>query len=330
MKKVIYNRYGSIADLALVDVETPSIQSDEILIKVKAVSINPVDWKRLEGQLKFITGTKFPKGIAIDFSGIVEKKGDAIDAFQAGDAVFGALDAMKGEALAEYIVVKETDICKKPEAVSFETAAAAVTSGVTAIYLLDKSKLKSGDHLLINGASGGVGTSVLQMAKQKGIKVTAVASSEGLAFIQKWKPDVSIDYKKQSPLEEKTAYAAIFELSGTLPFSKGKAMMTPQSVFASTLPNPVDMLKASLNNLFSGKKFHIIMAKPTQDHYRQLCEWLTQKGLEIPIAKTFTMEEFVEAYHFARKGGTIGKVVISGRASRFHNNGNFVLKIQNP
>jgi NADPH:quinone reductase-like Zn-dependent oxidoreductase len=311
MKKVIYNQYGSIDDLQMAEVEIPAIQPDEIRIKVKAVSINPIDWKRLEGQLKIITGSKFPKGIAIDFSGIVEKKGDAVTSFQAGDAVFGALDAMKGEALAEYIVVKETNICKKPAAISFETAAAAVTSGVTALYLLDKSNLKSGNNLLINGASGGVGSSVLQMVKQKGIKVTAVASGEGLAFIQKWKPDVSIDYKKQNPLEEKTAYNAIFELSGTLPFGKGKAILKPQSVFASTLPNPVDMLKAFFNNLFSGKKFQIVRANPTPDHYRQLCEWLTQKGLEIPIAKTFAFQEFKEAYQFARKGSVVGKVIIS-------------------
>ncbi len=239
MKKVIYKQYGSIADLELAEVAIPAIQSDEILIRVKAVSINPIDWKRLEGQLKIVTGSKFPKGIAIDFSGIVEKKGDAVSSFQAGDAVFGALNAMKGEALAEYIVVKETNIYKKPATVSFETAAAAVTSGVTALYLLEKSNLKSGDNLLINGASGGVGPSALQMAKQKGVNVTAVASGEGLAFIQKWKPDVSMDYKKQNPLEDKTAYNAIFELSGTLPFGKGKAILKPQSVFASTLPNPV-------------------------------------------------------------------------------------------
>lgn len=311
MKKVIYNHYGSIADLEMAEVEIPAIQSDEILIKVKAVSINPVDWKRIEGQLKIVTGSKFPKGIAIDFSGIVEKKGDAIANFQVNDAVFGALDAMKGEALAEYIVVKEANICHKPATVSFETAAAAVTSGVTALYLLEKSNAKSGDHLLINGASGGVGLSALQMAKQKEIAVTAVASGEGLAFIQKWQPNTSIDYKKQSILEQKNVYNAIFELSGNLPFNKAKALLKSQSVFASTLPNPVDMLKAFFNNLFSSKKFQIIMAKPTPDHYRQLCEWLTQKNLEIPICKTFAFQDFKEAYQFARKGGVIGKIVIT-------------------
>ncbi len=311
MKKIIYNKYGSIADLEMTEIVIPSIQADELLIKIKAVAINPIDWKRLEGQLKIVTGSKFPKGIGIDFSGIVEKKGDTVSTFQIGDAVFGALNAMKGEALAEYIVVKENLIFKKPETVSFETAAAAVTSGVTALYLLEKSKVKSGDHLLINGASGGVGVSAIQMAKQKGIKVSAVASGEGLDFIQKWKPDVVIDYKKQNTWEQKIAYNAIFELSGNLPFGKAKSILKTQSVFANTLPNPVDMLKAFFNNLFSGKKFEIIMANPTQKHYQELSEWLTLKGLEIPITKTFSFHEFKEAYQFARKGGIVGKVVIT-------------------
>ena len=311
MKKIVFNRYGSFDDLQMTDVQTPAIKSDELLIRVKVASINPLDWKLLEGQFKIITGFKFPKGIGIDFSGIVEKKGDAISGFQVGDAVFGGVDPMKDGALAEYVVVKEAAIFKKPEAVSFETAAAAVTTGVTALHLLEKCHAKSGDSLLINGASGGVGMAVLQMAKQQGIKVTAVASGEGLAFIQKWKPDSTIDYKLQSVLEQKTAYNAIVELAGNIPFGRAKAILKPQSIFASTLPSPVDMLKAFLNNLFSSKKFQIVIANTSPDYYRQLCELLTRKGLEIPIARSFAMADFKEAYQFARKGGTVGKVVIS-------------------
>jgi NADPH:quinone reductase-like Zn-dependent oxidoreductase len=124
MKKVIYNQYGSIDDLQMSEVEIPTIQADEFLIKVKAVAINPLDWKKLEGQLKIVTGKKFPKGIAFDFSGVVEKVGINTINFKIGDEVFGTLDAMKGEALAEYIVVKKETIYAKPENVSFETAAA--------------------------------------------------------------------------------------------------------------------------------------------------------------------------------------------------------------
>ncbi len=311
MKKVIYQRYGSISDLEISELAIPKVQPDELLIKVKGVSINPIDWKRVEGQLKMMTGSKFPKGIAIDFAGVVEKIGSGVSSFKEADAVFGALDAMKGEALSEFIVVKAQAVCKKQESVSFETAAASVTAVVTAQYLMDKCNAQAGDHVLINGAAGGVGMAVLQMAKIKGLKVTAVASGDGLAFIQRWQPEVVLDYKKQDVLKQAGIYDAVIELSGNLPFSKGKALLKQEAVFVSTLPNPIDMLKAFLNNLFSKKKFHIIMANPTPHHLQQVCEWLTQKGLEVPIAKQFAFADFKEAYQFARKGAVSGKVVIS-------------------
>lgn len=310
MKKVIYNHYGSIDELQMSEVEIPTIQADDFLIKVKAVAINPLDWKKLEGQLKIVTGKKFPKGIAFDFSGIVEKAGSNATNYKIGDAVFGTLNAMKGEALAEYIVVKKETICKKPENVSFETATAILTGATTATYLLNRSKVKEGDEVLINGASGGVGIIALQLAKLKGLKVTAVASGEGLNFIKKWNLDCVLDYKKDKIADKREKYNAIYELAGSLPFSKARHLLKPNGIYVSTLPTPVDMLKAFFNNLFSGKKNIIIQAAPTQDIFREISQLLSNNMLEIPIARTFSIHEFKEAYHFAKKGGVIGKVVI--------------------
>lgn len=311
MKKVIYNHYGTIDDLQMSDVEIPTLQADEFLIKVKAVAINPLDWKKLEGQLKIVTGKKFPKGIAFDFSGIVDKVGNNTNTYKIGDEVFGTLDAMKGEALAEYIVVKKETIYSKPENVSFETASAILTGATTATFLLDKSKAKSGDEILINGASGGVGMVALQLAKIKGIKVTVVASGEGLNFIKKWNPDKTIDYKKEKVENKPEKYNAIFELAGSLPFSKAKNLLKPNGTYVTTLPTPVDMLKAFFNNLFSSKKNIIIQAAPNQDILKKINELLTNNKLEIPIAKTFKINEFKEAYQFAKNGGAVGKVVFT-------------------
>lgn len=311
MKKVIYNHYGSIDNLQMHEVEVPTIQADEFLIKVKAVAINPLDWKKLEGQLKIVTGKKFPKGIAFDFSGVGEKAGNTTMNYKIGDAVFGTLNAMKGEALAEYIVVKKETIYKKPENVAFETAAAILTGGTTVTYLLNTSKVKAGDEILINGASGSVGMIALQLAKLKGIKVTAVASGEGLNFIKKWNPDSTIDYKKDTVANKQESYNAIFELAGSLPFSNAKHLLKPNGIYVSTLPNPVDMLKAFFNNLFSAKKNIIIQATPKQEIFSEISEWLSTSRVEMPIAKTFPINEFKEAYNFAKKGGAIGKVVFT-------------------
>lgn len=311
MKKVIYNQYGTIEDLQLTEVEIPSIQADELLVKVKAVAINPLDWKKLEGQMKIVTGNKFPKGIAFDFSGVIELVGNSVNTYSKGDAVFGALDAMKGEALAEYIVVKKDKIFKKPEGISFETAAAMVSIGAAALYLFKTApQAKAGSEILINGSSGGVGMVVLQMAKSKNMKVTAVANGDGLDFLQKWKPDFSVDYNKENVLDSKMVYDTIFELSGNLPFAKARSLMKPNAYYVSTLPSPLEMVKAFFNNLWSSKKHKTVMAIPTQENYKELCEWIIQKGLEITIAKTFPLVEFKKAYQNARKGGIVGKVVI--------------------
>ena len=311
MKKVIYNQYGNFDDLQMSEVEIPIIQADEFLIKIKAVAINPLDWKKLEGQLKIVTGKKFPKGIAFDFSGVVEKTGSDTTNYKNGDAVFGTLNPMKGEALAEYIVVKKEIIYKKPANVSFETAAAILTGGTTAIYLLNKAKVKAGDEILINGASGGVGMIALQLAKIKGLKVTAVASGEGLNFMKKWNPDSTIDYKKEKVTNKPEKYNAIFELAGSLPFNNAKDLLKPNGIYVSTLPNPVDMLKAFFNNLFSAKKNIIIQATPTQEIFTEISDWLSNNKVEMPIAKTYQINEFKEAYHFAKKGGAIGKVIFT-------------------
>lgn len=311
MKKVIYNQYGNFDDLQISEVEMPGIQADELLIKVKAVAINPLDWKKLEGQLKIITGKKFPKGIAFDFSGVIDKAGSNITNFEIGDEVFGTLDTMKGEALAEYIVVKKETIYKKPENVSFEVAAAILTGGTTATYLLNKSKVKTGDSLLINGASGGVGMIALQLAKIKGVNVTAVANGDGLNFIKKWNPDKTIDYKKEKVTNIPEKYNAIFELAGSLSFNQAKHLLKPKGTYVSTFPNPVDMLKAFFNNLFTAKKNIIIQATPSQEIFGEISEWLSKNTVEMPIAKTFPIAEFKEAYRFAKKGGAVGKVVFT-------------------
>lgn len=311
MKKVIYNKYGTIENLQLVEVEIPSIKPTQLLIKVKAVSINPIDIQKVEGNLKIITGSKFPKGIGVDFSGIVEEIGDSNTSFKIGDEVFGALNAMKGEALAEYIVVQEQNIFKKPSNISFEKSAAMVTTGIAASYLLENSNLNYGDEVIINGASGGVGLIALQMALQKGLKVTAVASGQGLEFIQKFKPQRIIDFTNENVLNIDGKYDAWFEISTLTSYNKAKHLLKKQSSFISLKPDPISMISAFFNNLISEKKHKVIIASPTQKHYRDISHWVTEKGIEIIISKNFQMSDFKEAYRFVKKGGVIGKVVIT-------------------
>jgi len=158
MKKIIYSKFGGAEVLELANVSVPSVEEKNVLIKVKAVSVNPLDWKIRNGEMKLMSGSKFPRGIGIDFSGIVKTAGNAVTKYKAGDEVFGILDVFKGEALAEYIIASEKEIAIKPSNISFDQAAAMAVVGSAALQIFDTLvKLKKGTEVLINGASGGIG-----------------------------------------------------------------------------------------------------------------------------------------------------------------------------
>src|SRR4051812_26145345 len=158
MKKIIYSKFGGPEVLQIAEAPIPAVQETTVLIKVKSVSINPLDWKIRNGEMKLMSGSKFPKGIGIDFSGVVEEAGTAITQYKKGDEVFGILDVFKGEALSEYIIAAEKEIALKPRNISFEQAAAMAVVGSAALQIFNTLvNLKIGTEILINGASGGIG-----------------------------------------------------------------------------------------------------------------------------------------------------------------------------
>jgi len=168
MKKIIYNKYGGVDEMEMIETAIQETTDSTVLVQIRAVSVNPIDWKIREGQMKLMSGSKFPKGVGIDFSGVVEKTGAAITRFKKGDAVFGSIDQFKGGALAEYLLVAEKEIVLKPDSISFEKAAAIPVVGFAALQLFDKLiSVQQGTEILINGASGGVGIFATQIAKNE-------------------------------------------------------------------------------------------------------------------------------------------------------------------
>ena len=311
MKKLIFNQYGGVDVLQMIEVEKPLIAKNTILIKTKAVSINPLDWKIRQGEMKIMTGSKFPKGLGIDFSGIVEAVGDNVQSYKQGDAVFGALNAMKGGALAEYLVVSENDIYLKPNNVSFEQAAAMPIVGSAALQIFDKLiDVKSGSEILINGATGGIGMFAVQMAKEKGLIVTAVASEKGFPHLQKWQADAIIDYKKENILDSKMQFDVVIDFSGSISFDKARKLMKPKAVYVNAIPNPAQMITSFIHNLFSNQKNKILFSKPTPLYLKALASY-AENGMEVVIGKTYSFSDFKVAYTEVPKAGYLGKVVIN-------------------
>lgn len=306
----MYKKFGDESVLEVTEQAVPSFQTDQLLIRVKAVSINPLDWKVYGGDMKVMSGATFPKSVGIDFSGVVEQPGSAVTRFRAGDAVIGVLDVFKGGALADFVVVNETDIALKPASISFEQAAALPVTGLSALQIIDQlAAVGANQDVLINGATGGIGVFAVQIAKKRGARVTAVVSTKGVAEATKWGADTVVDYTKQPIKLLAQRFDAVIDLSTKLSFTEAKSLMNPKAVFVSTLPAPLTLFYSFVNNLFSGQKHKILILKPTVDRLNTLTH-LAEDDLQIVLDKTYSFANVREAYGEARQGKLIGKSVI--------------------
>jgi NADPH:quinone reductase-like Zn-dependent oxidoreductase len=169
MKAIAYQKFGNIDVLQTVEEPKPSIQSNQVLIKVKTVSVNPMDWKIRKGEMKLMSGSKFPKHTGVDFAGVVEETGSSVTNFKRGDEVFGVVkNTMKEGALAEYIAVPSASVWKKPSQMSFAQAASIPIVGAAAATALEKmGDISPSTQILVNGATGGFGMFLLQLLKQR-------------------------------------------------------------------------------------------------------------------------------------------------------------------
>lgn len=311
MKKIVYDQYGSVDVLHTVEVNKPIPDSEQILIRVKAVSINPLDWKILMGEVKLVSGKKFPKSVGCDFSGTIESVGQDIQKFKAGDDVFGVINPFKEGVLGEYILVNEKEIARKPAELSFEQAAAIPTAGQSALQMLTKNvnRLK-GKEILINGASAGVGMFAIQIAKSQGAIVTAVSSAKGHPLLKKWGSDYVIDYNKEKVTDLKKKFDVIIELSAKLPFGKAQKLMKRESTYITVIPSLWNFVHSFSNNIISGKKYKILLMKSDTENLSRLANDAL-KGIDIHISKSYPMSDYKEAYKTIIREGALGKVLFN-------------------
>lgn len=310
MKAIVYNKFGNSDVLQIIDEAKPTINANQVLVKVKAFSINPLDWKIRKGEMKLMSGSKFPKHTGIDFSGIIESIGSSVSDFKLGDEVFGAVNTMKEGASAEYVAVKSTSIWIKPSRISFSQAASIASVGAAAVLSLEKmGDIKPQSKILINGATGGFGMFLLQLLKQKRADVTAVTSENAMSFAKDWGATKLIDYKKVNVLSQGTAYDIVIDLSTKMGYKKAKQIMEPKAIFLNPTPRPIEIIASLITNLFTRKRHVIILSNPSQNNMNILLEAI-DNGVQIEINKTFPFSQTKEAYQYAEKGGVVGKVTI--------------------
>jgi len=296
MKKVTYNRFGGTDVLQLTEAPIPE---GEIIVKVKAVSINPLDWKLWQGEMKLMSGRTFPKSVGIDFSGIVEQGNGK---FRKGDEVFGIASLFKGGALAEYVGVKATDITHKPGNISFEEAAGLPVAGAAALQIFDKLvKLQPGMQVLINGAGGGIGPFAIQLAKKAGALVTAVVGPAAIDLVSKLGSDVVINYQKENVLTSGKIFDAVIDLSGKMTYKQAKAILKKNGVYVNTSPG----FKEIIGSKFSGGRNKPLLLKPSPAYLKTLAS----SALQVFISRRYNFTDYRKAYDEVKKGGVAGKAV---------------------
>ena len=309
MKVIAYQKFGNTDVLQTVEETKPSIQSNQVLVKVKAVSVNPMDWKIRKGEMKLMSGSKFPKHTGVDFAGIIEDAGNS--GFKKGDEVFGVVkDMMKEGALAEYVAVPFSLIWKKPALISFAQAASIPVVGFGAVTALQKmGNINAQTKILINGATGGFGMFLLQLLKQYGANVTAVTSTKATGFAKKWGANSVIDYTKENVLSQNIAYDIIIDLSGKMGYANAKRIMKSKALFLNTVPKPIEIPTSLFKNLFTGKKHVVVLSGPSAKSMDLLLTAINN-GLQIEVNKIFPFTQAKEAYQYAEQGGYVGKVTV--------------------
>jgi NADPH:quinone reductase-like Zn-dependent oxidoreductase len=316
MKALLYTRYGGIDAMEVKEIALPILQSGLVRVKVKAVSLNPMDWMIRSGEFAFMTGKKFPRFMGGDFSGVVESVGDNVKRFKVGDEVFGVVDEFSAAGhgcMQEYVAVTEKQLYIKPEQISFNTACCLPVVGVSALAAIDSiANVKAGNEVLIMGCTGGVGILANQIAKRRGGVVTGVCSTGGVPMAETL-CDVVIDYTKEDVMKGAKRFDVILQFSSLkLHYRDMRHLLKPVGVFVDSHPEGIyAILTELIRNVFAKQQDRILMAQNhmTLENFKKISD-LAKDGLKVEISKVFPFTEAIAAYELAEKGKNIGKIVV--------------------
>ncbi len=310
MKAVVIRRYGSSEVLEYEDVAQPKIKPLELLVKVHASSVNPIDWKIRKGLLRFITGNKFPIILGFDLSGEVVEVGSGVTRFKPKDQIYGSV-GFPGGAYAEFATVPEKSVAPKPTNISYQEAAAVPTAALTALQALqNQGKIQPGQSVLINGAAGGVGSFAVQIAKVLDANVTAVCSTKNLDLVKSLGADRLIDYTQQDFTQDVAQYDIIFDAVGKQSFSRSKGVLKPNGVYVTTLPTPDSILQSVITAFIPGKKAKLVFASPNTQDLVYLKDLIETGKIRIVIDRTYPLQELASAHAYSETERAVGKIVI--------------------
>ncbi len=326
MRAAVINQYGDESCFSLEpNFPEPKPAHNQVKIHVKAAGINPLDYRIRNGELKIFLPSEFPLILGNDVAGVVTEVGKDVRDFNLGDCVFGMLDAhespscrgfSKPGGYAEYAITREDTLAKIPENINFTKAAATPLAALTAYQTLHKkAQLRSGDSLLINGASGGVGTFAVQIAKAMGLTVTAICNAKNAALIKSLGVENCIDYKT-TPIESiSQKFNAIYDVVANQSYSKVRHLLKPGGCYLSNIATGSTIMSALTNRILSPlgarqRNFHAWVMSSGED-LKCIAEMIAQQQITPIVTQVIPLENVSTAHKLIQSGHTTGKLVLS-------------------
>ena len=312
MKASYLVSYGKPDSLRFGEMPEPVHQKGSVLVKIKAISVNPVDWKTRQGALRILLGSRFPMIIGSDYSGIIEAVGPGVDSYEPGDRVYGAIPAFsnKSGSLAELALVRQKDLRIMPGWLSFEDAASLPVAGLTATNGLRRCGVKQGTRLLVNGATGGVGHFAVQAAKAKGAHVTATCSSSNMELARELGADEVYTYSGEKPIEPGSKFDAILDAWGMMDRREIPKLLHPGGIYASPLLIPWTKVQAAMARIRYGREMTSSNVRKRPEDFKELETMIRQKKLKPLIESVYSLESSSEAFDKAEFGKPRGKIII--------------------
>ncbi|MGI9342320.1 MAG: NAD(P)-dependent alcohol dehydrogenase [Gammaproteobacteria bacterium] len=312
MKAAVIDSFGPAAHLEVRDIPKPAIDPGQVLVEVHAAAVNPIDWKIREGMMAARYGNDFPMVLGLDASGVVVEVGADVSGLAVGDEVYARSDNGAGKCYAEFVALNPSTVANKPASLTHREAAGIPLAGLTPLYgLRDCGDIKSGDRVLLVGASGGVGVFAIQIAKHMGAHVTGVCSAKNADLVRELGADAVIDYTSEDVLRDDDTYDIIYDAVGALDLNHALQSLADDGVYLTLVPVPgIDFFIPGQTTRENGKGYFVAWT-PLAADLDLLSQWVEQGELRPVIDSDFSLAEIRAAHERSQTERAVGKIIIN-------------------
>lgn len=311
MKVIEYDRYGGPEVIVLREVPTPEPQRGEVLVRVRAAALNPKDALVRAGKFKRLAGPKFPKRMGYDLAGEVVALGPGVSGFAVGQPVYGMINSWRAGAFAEYAALPVDELAPRPAGLDDAQAAALPLAAQTALQALrDLAGVGPGRRIAIHGASGGVGTLAVQIAKALGAEVTALCGAGSAELVRSLGADTVCDYRQTSPSQLPGRYDAFFDVFGNQSFFGVRHLLSARGCYVSTVPNARNVRDHLLTRFSPLRRARLVVVRSKRADLETLSGWVAEGRLRPLVAARLPLAETARAHAMIQAKNTHGKIVL--------------------